>query len=57
MTNMTEEEEKALEEAALLSVANFGAAENAWHPDYGQIIKDGKLTEAGIQLMKDHEAY
>jgi hypothetical protein len=57
MTNMTEEEEKALEEAALLAVADFGAAENAWHPDYGQIIKDGKLTEAGIQLMKDHEAY
>lgn len=47
---LTEEE---IEQLAIQSALNFGPAENAWHDGYGQIIKDGELTEAGIQLFKD----
>ena len=45
---MTEEE---IEQACIDSALNMGPAENAWDPDYGQIIKDGQLTDAGIALL------
>lgn len=49
---MTEQE---IEQAALASAASMGPAENAWVPGVGQIIKDGKLTEIGEQLVHGNQ--
>lgn len=55
--NKTEQEslEESLYQASILSAADFGPAENAWHPDWGQIIKDGELTPEGLEMMRQHE--
>ena len=42
-----------LEEAAMKVINNFGAPKDVWDLEYGQIFKDGKLTEAGIQWYQD----
>jgi hypothetical protein len=57
MTNPNEELEEQLYQASLLALADFGPAENAWHPQYGQIIKDGELTPEGIEMFKQAEIY
>jgi hypothetical protein len=51
--DLNPEEMMALEEAALLSALDMGPAENMWHPDWGQIIKDGELTEAGKRMFEE----
>lgn len=44
---MTEEE---LEQLALKSAANFGAAKDIWHPEYGWILLNGEVTPAGVDF-------
>lgn len=46
--------EQVIEAAAMESAANFGPAERIFHPDYGWILWDGEITEAGKQFAKDH---
>lgn len=42
-------------EAMIQNANNFGSAVDAFHPDYGQIIKDGKATEVGIKFFKEQK--
>lgn len=53
--DMSEEELKAIEDAAILSLVNMGAAQDLAVPGYGWILRNGKPTEAGIQWYKDNE--
>jgi len=46
---MTEEE---IEQAAIESALNMGAAESLFHPDWGWILLDGEITEVGIEFFK-----
>jgi hypothetical protein len=48
--SLTEEE---LEEMALKSAMNMGAARDIWHPGYGWILKDGQITEIGERFLKE----
>jgi hypothetical protein len=48
--DFTEEE---LEEAALRSAMNMGPAQDVWHPDYGWILRDSKITEAGKKFLEE----
>jgi hypothetical protein len=45
---MTEEE---VEQAAIQSALNMGPAEHMFHPDYGWVLRDGVITEAGIDFF------
>ena len=46
---MTEEE---IEEAALASALNMGAAKDLFHPNWGWVLLDGEVTEVGIEFFK-----
>lgn len=50
---LTQEEMETIEQAALLSANNLGATKDMFHPDYGWILKDGKITEIGFKFMED----
>jgi hypothetical protein len=39
-----------MEAAALALVEDCGPVENVWHLDYGWIVRNGDLTEAGIEF-------
>lgn len=47
---MTEAEWENLKKLAEASAANFGAAKDIWHPDYGWILLDGEVTTAGLDF-------
>lgn len=54
MANKTPEQiQEEIEEAALMSVGNFGTPLDMWHPDHGQILKDGKPTPEGLEFFKE----
>lgn len=54
--DMTEEEQqKIIEDAATRSAQNMGAPKDMWIVGYGQILKDGKPTESGLQWYEDHK--
>jgi len=46
--------EEEMVEAAIMNAGNFGAAVDMFHPDYGQILKDGKPTEEGLAFFQDN---
>ena len=45
--------EKQLEDLAKRSAANFGPAKDMFVQDYGQILKNGEVTEAGKRFAKN----
>lgn len=45
---------EAIEDAAIRSAQNMGAAQDIFHPDYGWIMRKGELTEAGIKFCEDY---
>ena len=49
-----EQIEEEMIEAAINNAGNFGAAVDMFHPDYGQILKDGKPTEEGLAFFQDN---
>lgn len=46
--------EAMIEDAAIRSAANMGAAQDIWHPDYGWIMLKGELTDAGIVFCQKY---
>lgn len=52
--DMTDEEIEAIENAAIKSAQNMGAARDIYHEDYGWLLRDGEMTEAGIEFFKKH---
>jgi len=53
-TDLTAEQLRALEEVAVKSAENMGAAQDLWHPGYGWLLKDGKITAEGIKFFEKH---
>lgn len=49
-----EEKEKELEKSAIANAENMGEAKDLWHPDYGWILRGGKVTEAGMRFFERH---
>lgn len=49
MDNLDED----LMDAHLKMVDNFGPAKDMFHPDYGWILKDGKLTPEGEKFYEE----
>lgn len=47
---MTEEE---IEDVAIKSALNMGPAQDMFHPDYGWIMQDGKITEVGEEFFRN----
>lgn len=52
---MTREQEDEMIEAAIMNANNMGQAVDMYHPDYGQILKDGFITEAGVKFFDDRD--
>lgn len=50
---LTKEQEAAIEEAARLSAENFGAPEDMYVEGYGQVLRGGKPTAAGLKWYKE----
>lgn len=49
----TLEQEEATIEAAIQNANNFGPAVDMFHPDYGQILKDGQPTPDGLRFFEE----
>lgn len=47
--------DEKLIEAAIMNAGNFGSPLDMWHPDYGWILVDHKLTEAGHRFVEDNQ--
>jgi len=54
MSKTPEQIEEEMIEAAIANVGNFGTPLDMFHPDYGQILKDGQPTEKGLEFFQDH---
>ena len=52
LDEMTKEEIDALEEACTKMAMNMGAPKDMFHPDYGWILRDGELTQAGADFLE-----
>jgi hypothetical protein len=52
-----EEIEDELILSIIASVGNFGIPLDMYHLEYGQILKDGEPTEAGLKFWKDTEEF
>lgn len=50
-----EVKEEDLEKSAIANAENMGEAKDLWHPSYGWILKDGKVTEAGMKFFERHK--
>jgi hypothetical protein len=46
--------EQEIEELTIKSAQNMGAAESIFHPDYGWIVLDGKVTECGESFFDEY---
>ncbi len=54
---MTKDELDDIEESAIKVVQNMGVPQDAWYPEYGRILKDGKITKKGIEMVKNSLKY
>lgn len=54
--SISKEVMEAIEKAAAENAANFGTAKDIFHSDYGWIMRNGELTEAGLKLVKENAA-
>lgn len=51
-----DDNEKLLE-AMVQNANNFGAFDDLYHPEYGKLVEDGKLTESGKEFFNKHKEY
>ena len=52
--NMTDDELNDIEQAITLTLDNMGTPQDGYMTGYGQVLKDGNLTEAGIKWAIDY---